>query len=762
MLKIRLFLIFAGISIILMMPCKLPAELRGEIRPPEFIQDSIVDYGICLVGDSLSETFILRNTGDSVLKIGTSDPSYYRGKDPFYLNHQNDYTEFKSPFESQLPYLLDVGKEQEIKMTFTPSDTSPSGKKYVLLKLGLFDARIQENPDSSQLTVFKVFLLIARKTTHYIDGYENDWDFDSVYINPPVEVSWTWQVKNVWSDSLRIDTQELRYLSPNPEFEIKGDILPYEIYSKNVRNWEISYNPKDLGGDSAIYTLSYHPHPIQYPNTIDSAVIKLHGIGVKQHMALYSSNVNIHRDTLDNGDTLDIGEVWVDSTKDAYAVLKNNGNLKFGTVSQTVWNNKNVEDSVFTLTQKIKELPFHLDTNKTDTFRIKFSPKQRGTFISRYILNSDIASRKIKGIPAEGLNEVIYLRGKGIEPEISVAQETLNFGNVVWCFDFPTSGTFSLQLNNLGNTTLHIQDPIIDPPFTVPNPIDTIAAYSQRTMQIVFNATELGDYSDTLFIISKDVRSPKDTLKLIVKASSVRPQATRLFIPNVTAKPGRLISIPIIVDKRNINTARTFNDTLTYDASLLRYYDYEKTGTASESAALIIIKPDSSSSRLSIYIEKTGLGFFEQSDTLILLKFNTYLGDKVSTPIAFADPRFGNGPCSKVLTPNTTNGKFTLDSICGLSLKAIPYTTKKFRFEDIYPNPAFDKIQFEYEMAFSTEIKINLYDSYGELVEKLIDSKLPEGTYQLTYPTNEMSPGVYYFEMQAGLFRQIKKVVLTK
>jgi hypothetical protein len=250
-----------------------------------------------------------------------------------------------------------------------------------------------------------------------------------------------------------------------------------------------------------------------------------------------------------------------------------------------------------------------------------------------------------------------------------------------------------------------------------------------------------------------------------VKVSIVNPQETRLNIPiNIKAKPGRLISVPIIVDKNNIDIARIFSDTLTYNPTLLRYSSYENIGTASEGAipALLKIEPIADSSRLSIYIEMPSDDNFKQKDTLIKLKFNTYLGDNISTSIAFANPKFSNGPCSKVLTPIDSNGIFTLDSICGLSLKAIPFTTKQFRFEDIFPNPANDKIQFEYEMAFSTEIKINLYNSYGELVEKLIDTEIPAGTYQLTYPTSDMTPGVYYFEMQAGLFRQIKKVVLTK
>ncbi|MBI5326635.1 MAG: T9SS type A sorting domain-containing protein [Ignavibacteriae bacterium] len=762
-----------GIISFFILPQILLANLEGEIRPPEDtvqgIDIKIVDYGLCFIGDTLKKTFILRNTGSEFLKIGSTDPTYFNGLYPKIANHDNDFFEFNPPPEDKPEFLIAPGIDRELKMYYVADDTSKykAGKKYALLKLGLYDSKLPDvpAPGYGDMVALDSFLLIARKTTHYIDGYESENYFDSVYVNPPIKVSWTWPVKNVSTNNLQIDSDTLIPLSPNPDFIITKN-LPQPIYQKNVIDWQIEFNPQDIGGDSAVYRLKYHPHPILYPDSIDYAVVKLHGIGVKQKMDIdFSDNAKPY------GDTLDVGEVWVDSTKQIKTVLKNTGNMKFGTISQKILNYKGGTDSIFTLIEGVRELPFHLDTNKTtDTIKFNFSPIQRGTFISEYILVSDIIRRNIKGIPSEGLNQKIYLKGTGIEPEISVARDTVDFGNVVLHLDCDSTDILNLPINNNGNTILEIQDVSIDPPFTPITPISELAIppNSQRILQIEFNAKTpgIGNHSDTLFIISRDVRPPKDTLKLIVRASSVNPQGTRLLIPDaIKAKPGRLISVPIIVDKEHINIARIFSDSLIYNASLLSYNGFEKVGTASEGANFVNIGQDINTQRLGIYIEMPQFPqqvFFQQKDTLIILKFKTYLGDNVQTEIAFAAPQFSDGICSKVLTPDITNGRFSLDSICGLSLKAIPHITKKFRFEDIFPNPAFDKIQFEYEMAYSTNIKINLYNSYGELVETMINTEIPAGTYQLTYPTSEMTPGVYYFEMQAGLFRNIKKVILTK
>jgi hypothetical protein len=739
----------------------LDAGFSGQVIPPPDTKYHIVDYGLCLVGDSLEQRFILRNTGTGQLELGGQLPSYYIGilnNDP---NHQNDFYEFDPPLGDAPSYIINPDTEKVMIMRYYAQKdtiTYKPGTKIAKLILGLYDPSIS-HPNNNNLVVVDSFTLIARKTVHFIDGYDNYVSFDSVYVNPAGNVNYTWNVKNVYTDTLRIDSDEFRPLSPNPEFEIKGDSLPMKIYPKNVLEWNISYNPKNIGGDSALYILNYHPLPNVYPNSIDHALLKMSGIGVKEDLGLVYSDVNI------SGDTIDIGEVWVGKTKEIRAVFKNTGNMPFGADSQSILKNKIDEaDSNFSITRKLKELPFNLDTNKTDTINFEFHPKIRGNFISRFVINKDINSREVKGVPAEALKRIFYIKGTGIEPELSAASNTLDFGNVVLCLDFPSTETLLLPLNNIGNTTLEIQDAFVNPPFTVLK-VDTIGAFSQRTMKVVFHAIQIGNYTDTLYIILKNVLPPKDTFRIIVKASSVKPQASNISIPSeIKAKPGSRINVPILVDKNNIYIARIFRDTLTFDGTLLRYYGFGNVGTASEGAdkASIKIEPLGDSSRLAIYIEMPDKVFFQTSDTLIILQFNTYLGESESTYIAFANPEFGDGLCSNVLTPIKSNGRFHLDSVCGLDLKAIPYSTKQFRFENPYPNPASEKLEFECEMAFSTKAEISLYNSYGELVSKLLDSEIPAGTYIYTFPTTGLAAGTYYCEFKAGLFRQMKNIVITK
>ncbi len=737
----------------------------GQIIPPAITKNKVVDYGMCLVGDSLVETFILKNTGTGMLELGTHLPSYYKGilnNDP---NHQFDFYEFKLPPDDDVPYYIQSDTQKIMKMTYHADKDTISNKpglKLAKLILGLYDASISY-PVDTDIVVIDSFTLVARKTVHFIDGYDNYVNFDSVYVNPVGNINFIWKVKNVYIDTLIIESDEFQPLSLNPEFDIKGYPLPAKIYPKNVYDWNISYNPANMGGDSARYILNYHPMPSQYPDSVDHAWLKMYGVGVKEDLGIVSSDADFQ------ADTIYAGEVWVGKSKSIQVVFTSTGNMPFGADSQNILKYKIDEpDSNFTFTQKLNQVPFNLDTGSTDTAIINFHPYKRGNFISRYVIYKDINERPVRGVPADAYTKVFYIKGTGIEPELSVASDTVDFGNVVLHTDCLSADTLPLTLNNVGNTTLSFSA-YVKPPFLVIPFVDTIAAFSQKTMKVVFNVNDTnqtGDYTDTLYIIMSDVQPPKDTFRIILKATSVEPQTSYIKIPhNLKAKPGTRINVPILVDRNNIKIARTFRDTLTFDSTLLRYYNYNNIGTASEGAvkASIVIEPiGAGSSRLAISIEMPDRVFFLPSDTLILLQFDTYLGDQVSTYIAFANPEFGNGPCSSVLTPLPDNGLFLLDSVCGLDLKAIPYSTKQFRFEDPYPNPASGDLKFECEMAFSTKAEISLYNSYGEIVAILLDSEISAGTYIYTYQTAGLPAGTYYCEFRAGLFYKVKNIVITK
>ncbi len=85
-----------------------------------------------------------------------------------------------------------------------------------------------------------------------------------------------------------------------------------------------------------------------------------------------------------------------------------------------------------------------------------------------------------------------------------------------------------------------------------------------------------------------------------------------------------------------------------------------------------------------------------------------------------------------------------------------------FAFNTPIPNPASRYTTIEYAVPEISNVKIQLYDVTGRLVESLIDEELNPGYYQIRINTQNLASGVYFCSMETADFEQVKKIILTK
>ncbi len=94
-----------------------------------------------------------------------------------------------------------------------------------------------------------------------------------------------------------------------------------------------------------------------------------------------------------------------------------------------------------------------------------------------------------------------------------------------------------------------------------------------------------------------------------------------------------------------------------------------------------------------------------------------------------------------------------------------------------YPNPFRDKTTIKYCLAYRTKVVITIFNSAGELIEKLVDEEKKAGTYDVEFSVNSsqsgcpssgdsekqnLAEGVYYYKIKAGSYTAIKQMVLLK
>jgi len=727
-----------------------------------------VDMGMTLNGVPVITTFNLWNTGNVDLRMWPTNIYSFAITPTNIPGHSEDHFEFDPETVPDFLIRPNESRKFSIRYNSNPSPVFPVGKKYARARIGL--AEKLPLADNDLAKGYRDFLLIVRKTNKFIDGYEKFISFDSVYINPVDTLRKIWKVQNNTNEELSIESVIFeRYNKPpriNPHLFQSIIETPYKLNPENKTvDFIFRYYPVELGFDSAFTLIEFRPTPKTDPEKIDSCFVGISGVGVEQHLFILETKNAIVRK-----DTIDIGNVRVKEQRDIELVFLNRGNIPFGSIKQEILeigSDQNADG--FLISKKINETG-HLQPSRNDTFKFSFTPPERKNYLVRLIIDSDISSRKIYGYPDSVKQIIYYIKGTGVEP-FPIIQDTIDFGSIVMNRgDCPARRDSIITIFNQGNMILEIKKIEIKPefpltPFRIITENMNIPARSIDTLRIIFDALDSSpaDFEAILWLYSNSTK-PRDTIKIILKAKGVKPDPINISLPSeIKAKPGSKIVIPIIVDKEKVSLAKSFIDTLDYEHTLLKYIGYEKIGTAAELVQFTnsFIREDENGGRL--FIQLNDNKYLLPNDTLIKLRFATYLGDKISTPVNLLNPKFGDGICTNILTPVISRGNFSLDSVCGLEFKVGPRQSNLlFNLDDISPNPTSEKIHLKYSIAFETDVSFSIYNSFGELIYKHNVFNHQVGEFVKLIQTDILSRGLYIFEMRAGIFRQTRNFLLVR
>ena len=84
-----------------------------------------------------------------------------------------------------------------------------------------------------------------------------------------------------------------------------------------------------------------------------------------------------------------------------------------------------------------------------------------------------------------------------------------------------------------------------------------------------------------------------------------------------------------------------------------------------------------------------------------------------------------------------------------------------------YPNPfnPSTKIKFtvpSVETGHAPSLQLIIYDVLGKEIVTLVNEEKPAGSYEVEFNGNNLSSGVYFYQLRAGSFIQTKKMILMK
>ncbi|MCX6166351.1 MAG: T9SS type A sorting domain-containing protein [Ignavibacteriae bacterium] len=89
-------------------------------------------------------------------------------------------------------------------------------------------------------------------------------------------------------------------------------------------------------------------------------------------------------------------------------------------------------------------------------------------------------------------------------------------------------------------------------------------------------------------------------------------------------------------------------------------------------------------------------------------------------------------------------------------------TPTKYDLKQNYPNPFNPVTKINYELPKDGFVTLKIYDILGREVRTLINEVKTAGYYSVDFDASTLSSGVYFYKMEAGLFSDIKRMVLIK
>jgi hypothetical protein len=85
-----------------------------------------------------------------------------------------------------------------------------------------------------------------------------------------------------------------------------------------------------------------------------------------------------------------------------------------------------------------------------------------------------------------------------------------------------------------------------------------------------------------------------------------------------------------------------------------------------------------------------------------------------------------------------------------------------YKLEQNYPNPFNPVTSIAYSIPKSGPVKLTIYDMLGREVAVLVNEFKQAGSFSVDFDASELSSGAYLYKIEAGDFRDSKKMMLVK
>ena len=156
-------------------------------------------------------------------------------------------------------------------------------------------------------------------------------------------------------------------------------------------------------------------------------------------------------------------------------------------------------------------------------------------------------------------------------------------------------------------------------------------------------------------------------------------------------------------------------------------------------------------------------------DTLYVSNFLYDSTDVTIRPRKFKlEPDAGIGLSVYVKTKNPGNIKITCQIISNDNINKNTFTIETnilpydYELSQNYPNPFNPKTKVNYIIEKEELVTVKIYNLLGAEVKTVLNEILPGGKHVLEIDSNNLSSGIYFYQLKAGKFVETKKMIVLK
>jgi len=85
-----------------------------------------------------------------------------------------------------------------------------------------------------------------------------------------------------------------------------------------------------------------------------------------------------------------------------------------------------------------------------------------------------------------------------------------------------------------------------------------------------------------------------------------------------------------------------------------------------------------------------------------------------------------------------------------------------FQLSQNFPNPFNPATVISYQLSVVTYVNLSVFDVLGRKVATLVDEKKAAGTYSVRWNAEAMPSGIYFYQLAARDYSQVRKMALVK